>query len=124
MLTLVGAFFLIHLGSVPPHTARLSFRAEAHRAALKITQADVLVGRVGGDGGERGLDLPLLFGAGPVNGPLRAAYRPREWVAAVTRQLNVSEHPLGRAALWLSGIPVDLDARASRLYVRLTLKGF
>lgn len=122
MLSLVGAFFLIHLGSVPPHIAKVSVRAEAHRACVKLTQSDLLVGRVGGEI-ERGLDLPLLYGSGPVNGPLRAAYRPQEWVAAVTRQLNVSEHPLGRAALWLSGIPVDLDARASRLYVRLTLKG-
>jgi hypothetical protein len=136
---------LFRFGSIPSHDSSLpvSFRAEARKVALARSPFDYglrpTLGASGPDETARSLpaveppladsatssalDLPL--GAGPVLGPLRPAYHPREWVSGVAHSLNVADHPLARAAIWLSGIPVELDARPpSRVYVRFTLKGF
>ncbi len=129
MLSIVGMIFLFRFGSIAPHDTSLpvSFRAEAHQLAIESAarwspSVDPTAGPAPASGS---LDLPLLFGAGPVVGPLRPAYHPRDWVSAVAHRLNVADHPLARAAIWLSGVPLELDARPpSRVYVRLTLTGF
>ena len=147
MFSLVGMLLLFRFGSIPTHDTSLpvSFRAEARKVALAHSPFDYglrpILSASGPDGATRSspsvepapgdsatasvLDLPLLFGTGTELGPLRPAYHPREWVSGVAHRLNVADHPLARAAIWLSGIPVELDARPpTRVYVRLTLKGF
>ena len=128
MFSLVGMLFLFRFGSIPPHDDGLpiSFRAEAHEIAIRKTArwspALPVATATASTGSE--LDLPLLFGAGPALGPIRPAYHPQDWVSAVAHKLDVADHPLGRMAIWLSEIPVQLDARPpSRVYVRLTLRG-
>jgi len=124
MFSLLGVLFLFRFGSVPPHEAEVSFRAQAHQIAIEnvVRSSPLTDGPAGA--APHGLDLPLLYGAGPVVGPLRPAYRPSDWVSAVVHQLDLAEHPLGRAAIWLSEIPVQVDARPSRVCVRLTFRGF
>ena len=145
MFSLVGMLLLFRFGSIPPNDTSLpvSFRAEARKVVLARSRFDYSLrptlrtrGRddappslpaveppLADSATSSALDLPL--GAGPVLGPLRPAYHPREWVSGVAQRLNVADHPLARAAIWLSAIPVELAARPpSRVYVRLTLKGF
>lgn len=124
MFSLVGLLFLFRFGTIPSHGGPVSFRAEAHQAALE-TSARSTPALEGAGGSEARLDLPLLFGAGPIVGPMRAAYQPSDWVSLVARRLNVDHHPLGRAAIWLSEIPVQVDAHLpDRVGVRVTLHGF
>ncbi|GEJ58637.1 hypothetical protein [Anaeromyxobacter diazotrophicus] len=137
MLSTFTILFLFRFGSIPPpRQPAISFRAEAHAAAVEsaaawaplhgpASGAEARGDGPGDPGGLDGPDLPLLYGTGPVQGPLRPAYRPSEWVSSVAHQLHLADHPLARAALWLSGIPVQVDARPpGKVVVRLTLRGF
>jgi hypothetical protein len=127
MLSTFTILFLFRFGSIPPHEPPVSFRAEAHEAAVEsaASWAPLHDPTAGTEASGDGPDLPLLYGAGPVQGPLRPAYRPSEWVSSVAHQLHLADHPLARAAIWLSGIPVQVDARPpGKVVVRLTLRGF
>jgi hypothetical protein len=125
MFSLVGLLFLFRFGTLPAQGGPVSFKAEAHQAALESSARSMPALDGAGTGENAQLDLPLLYGTGPIVGPMRAAYRPSDWVSLVARRLSFDHHPLGQAAIWLSEIPVQMDAHIpDRVGLRVTLHGF
>jgi hypothetical protein len=126
MFSLFSLLFLFRFGSLPSPDAQVSFRAEAREIAVEAAARSVPVeAPSGGRGSWQGFDLPLLHATGPVVGPLLPAYLPKDWVSSVAQRLNIADHPLAKAAIWMSGIPVEVDARTgprSRVGLKLTLR--
>jgi hypothetical protein len=128
MFSLFRLLFSLHFGAIPAFggDAAVSFRAEARAAARDSgLRPSALIGAPSWSAAPQVPGFPILEANGPVLGPVAVRYRPEDWVRAVAYRLDMQDHPLAKAAMFVAGIPLQLDLRPpDRVYARLTLRCF
>jgi hypothetical protein len=117
MLTLAALLFTVQIGTYAPAqpTAPISVREEVRAVATEVVaqQGDPLPWHA----------APKAEGVRRMAFPLMGPYRPAEWITHFATMLNIEDTTFAKAAVWIASWPVQVDASANRVYVRVTVRG-
>ncbi len=123
MWALFGFLFASHFGTGPLGSGpvQLSIREEARVVAADRNRIEVAPEpAMSLDASPAAPSWPALLSPG--SGPYFRPYQPEEYVAQMMSRLQVDKTPLGHAAVWMAGAPIQVDARPDRFYVRLKFR--
>ncbi len=127
MFSLFSFLFALRLGTVPVYTtpALIPVRSEARELAAESVVQPTLPSQVAPGVTTRAPNVSqwvMNQASGPAVGPAFHTYRPDDWVLRFARQLNIEDLGITRLAVWLATVPVEMDLRPNRVFVRVTVK--